>query len=247
MMSRSFLRLAVVAAIVLGLTGCSRSESYRYKLTLAVDTPEGVKRASSVVEALFYEVSFPERGTMHKLRGEALYLDLGPDLRPLIALLTSHRQPKDAKNYADFTKGIRWSLDAGPSDNILAELYGPRSADFMDNIARVGHTRGVHGITPNDLPDLVTFADINDPKSVIRVDPNDLQATLGRGITWNAITLESTDEAITTGIAMKLPWLPAYFEKNLRLDGSNHGAKSDLANILSWFEFDQSGDLKRKN
>jgi hypothetical protein len=46
---------------------------------------------------------------------------------------------------------------------------------------------------------------------------------------------------------MKLPWLPAYSEKNLRLDGSNHGAKSDLANILSGFEFDQSGDLKRKN
>ncbi len=69
--------------------------------------------------------------------------------------------------------------------------------------------------------------------SKIPRDPNDLQATLGPSITWNVITLESTDEAITTGIAMKLPWLPAYFEKNLRLDGSNHGAKSDLANILS--------------
>jgi|SRR4051794_1778390 hypothetical protein len=81
MMSQSFQRLAVVALIGLGLAGCSRSETYRYKLTLAVNTADGVKRGSSVVEVLFYQVSFPERGTMHKLRGEALYLDLGPGAR----------------------------------------------------------------------------------------------------------------------------------------------------------------------
>ena len=90
---------------------------------------------------------------------------------------------------------------------------------------RLARLRGPRQITPADLLDLVTFADVKDPKSVVEVDPNDLQATLGPGITWNEITLESTDEAITTGIAMKLPWLPADPEKNLRLDGSNHGQK----------------------
>jgi hypothetical protein len=64
--------------MTLGLTGCGKSESYRYKLTLAVSTPDGTKGGSSVVEAAFWDVSIPERGTMHKLRGEALYLDLGP-------------------------------------------------------------------------------------------------------------------------------------------------------------------------
>jgi len=49
------------------------------------------------------------------------------------------------------------------------------------------------------------------------------------------------------GIARKLPWLPVYFEKNLRLDGSDHHFTRELANILSWFDFDQSGDLKRSN
>jgi hypothetical protein len=77
----------------------------------------------------------------------------------------------------------------------------------MDNIARTGHTRGVHRITPNDLPDLVTFADINDPKSVIEVDPSNLQTTLGPNVSWNEITLESTDEPVTTGIQLKLPWI----------------------------------------
>jgi hypothetical protein len=93
----------------------------------------------------------------------------------------------------------------------------------------------------------VTFADINVPKSVIEVDPNDLEATLGPSITWNEITLESTDEPVTTGIVRKLPWLPAYFEKNKNLDGYDHHFSRELANILTWFDFDQSGDLKRTN
>jgi hypothetical protein len=36
-------------------------------------------------------------------------------------------------------------------------------------------------------------------------------------VTWNEITLESTDESITKGIMAKLPWLREYFDKNLRL------------------------------
>src|SRR5690348_15043324 len=75
-MPRFSLHLAAVAMIAVVLAGCGRSESYRYKLTLAINTPEGVKRASAVVEVLFYDVRIPERGTMHKLRGQALYLDL---------------------------------------------------------------------------------------------------------------------------------------------------------------------------
>jgi hypothetical protein len=96
-----------------------------------------------------------------------------------------------------------------------------------------------------DLPDLVTFADINDSKTVLTVDPNDLQATLGPNITWNEITLESTDEQVTTGIKAKLPWLPAYY--NGMLDGARYRDKNTLANSLSTADFDQSRDLKKDN
>ena len=82
MMSRCSLYVVAVALMTVGLAGCGRTESYRYKLTLAVNTPEGVKRGSSVVEVLFSAVSIPAQGVTHKLRGEALYLDLGPGARP---------------------------------------------------------------------------------------------------------------------------------------------------------------------
>jgi hypothetical protein len=239
MILRSYLSVVVVALLMTaGLAGCSKAESYRYKLTLAVNTPGGVKRSSSVVEVLFYDVSIPARGVMHKLRGEALYLDLGPSVRPLIVLLTSRLHPR-------YGKEQRWTRDAGPDDSLLSQLYGPPLADVLDDVSRLAGMRGPGRIAPTDLPDLVTFANVNDPKSVIEVDPNDLQATLGQSVTWNEIMLESTDEPVTEGIELKLKWLPAYFERNLRLDGSEHGAKNELANILSWSDFDQSGDLKR--
>jgi len=235
------LRLVVAVVLTLGLAGCGKTGSYRYKLTLAVNTPDGIKRGSSVVEALFQEVKIPERGVMHKIRGEALYLDLGPGRRPLIALLTSQLHPKDRRTRS-------WSRDAGPDDNLLSRLYDVKlSKGLLEYVSQIARMRGASTISLADLPDLVTFADVNDPRSVIEVDPGNLQEALGANISWNEITLESTDEPVTKGIEQKLTWLPGYFQKNLRLDGSKYGDKRELANVLSWFDFDQSADLKRSN
>jgi hypothetical protein len=235
MTSRSFLRFLALFAMAVALTACGRTESYRYKLTLAVNTPAGVKRASSVVELVFFDVSIPARGIMHELRGQALYLDLGPGARPLIALLTSQLHPK-------YGKDVRWSRDGGPTLKILSN--GPLSDDFMENVSRIAHLRGAHRITPDDLPDLVTFADSDDPATVIEVDPKDLQLTLGPGIDWNEITLESTDEPITKGLELKLPWIPAYWCG--MLDGRQDSDKGTLANTLGAFDFDWSDEAIKR-
>jgi hypothetical protein len=233
MMRSFFVRLVATALVVLALTACGRTESYRYKLSLAVNTAAGAKRASSVVEVLFWDISIPERGIAHKLRGQALYLDLGTGARPLIALLTSQLYPR-------YGKAVRWSRDAGLGDRVLSQLYGPPLPDFMANVSRIAHLRGPRRMTPDDLPDLVTFADVNDPKTVIVVDPNDLQATLGPDISWSEITLEITNEPITTGLRTKLPWLSAYH--NRMLDGDSLSDGHTLANALSTFDFDQIGN-----
>lgn len=231
----SLLRVAAVLAIAVTLTGCSRSESYRYKLTLAVNTPDGVKRGSSVTEWVFWEVSIPARGAPHKVRGEALYLDLGSGARPLIALLTSHLHEKQGGTVWD------WS-----GDDQLSRLYGLPSEDFMDHVAHLARMRGPHRIDPEDLPDLVTFGDVNDPNSVIEVDPNDLQATLGQNVTWNEIALESTGEPVTKGIIeTKLRWIPTYTDK--MLDGAHYHGKRTLANTLSTADFHQTDTAKSNN
>jgi hypothetical protein len=240
MASRLFLRFLAVFAIAVMLSACGRTESYSYKLTLAVNTPEGVKRASGVVDISFWDVSIPASGTMYKLHGEALYLDLGPGARPLIALLTSQLHPKYGKNQ-------RWSRDGGPNFNFLLRLYGepPIIDNVLAGVSRLARMRGPRSITPDDLPDLVTFADVNDPKSVIEVDPNDLQATLGPNITWNEITLESTAEPVTTGIEPKLPWIPSYWCG--MLDGRQYHDGRTLANTLSTADFDQSDEAHERS
>jgi hypothetical protein len=189
----SLFRVAAVLAIAVTLVGCGKSESYRYKLTIAVNTTNGIKRGSTVGEIVFWDVSIPARGTMHKLRGEALYLDLGPGARPLIALLTHrlHRISDDV---------IRWSSEAGPGTRLLMQLYGEKpSEDFVNDLPRVAAKRGPRKLSPDNLPDLVTFADVNDPNSVIEVDPNNLQAMLGLDISWNEITVEVVDDPSRMG------------------------------------------------
>jgi hypothetical protein len=115
----------------------------------------------------------------------------------------------------------------------MCRIYGlsPSADDYMDDIPRIAGLRGPHSITPNDLPDLVTFADVNNPNTVIEVDPDNLQRTLGPGISWSDITLESTDEPVTTGIVAKLPWIPAYYDK--MLDGDSLHSGLTIANNLS--------------
>jgi len=124
MTSRLFFRLVAWAMIALALAGCGRTEGYRYKLTVAVNTPDGVKRASSVARVVFWPVSIPERGIMQKLTGEALYLDLGLGRRPLIALLTSYLHPKDGSsmNYAEFIKSINLGRPTISSPKCMAHL-----------------------------------------------------------------------------------------------------------------------------
>jgi hypothetical protein len=174
--------------------------SFRYKLTLAVDTPEGVKSGFSVVEVAAWDVSVPDRGTMSRAIGEAVYVDLGAGMRPVVAAMIPYR-PKQT--------GLRWS-DGKPNARQLLELYGERVsglAELIDDIRRLARHRGARALTPNDLPYLVTFADINVPASALAIDPYNLPAALGQDVKWNSLTIEVTNDSVTTGIDKRLPWL----------------------------------------
>jgi hypothetical protein len=81
---------------------------------------------------------------------------------------------------------------------------------------------------------LVTFGDINDPKTVMLVDPANLMATFGPGVGLKSVTLEITDEAVTAGQAETvLGWLESTWPNHL--DGSRFrvlGARQTLAGSI---------------
>ena len=66
---------------------------------------------------------------------------------------------------------------------------------------------------------LVTFGDLDDPTSVSRVDPDDLAASFGEEVTLRRITVQMTDDRVTTGIEKRLPWLDQFRRRHF--DGSS--------------------------
>ncbi len=222
-----FARLSLLIVLALALTGCGRRESYRYKLTLSLETPEGVKTASRVGEISFVDAVIPARGTMTDVKGEAILIDLGKDRRPLIAL-TSREIP-----LGTFKTWQHWGVSP---TGVLARLHGDKygKEDLIDVVRSLKTLKGAHEIPTEDLPDLVTFADINDPQSIVLVDPDDLESTLGPGIKWRSMTVEVTTEPVTTGIEQKLPWVKTY---NPLIKVSGTGPTNNYERRLTGLDF----------
>ncbi len=208
----SVLRSLCVLVMALGLSGCGRQWSWHEKITVEVETPEGPKAASSVIRKTFvHENSWfapPEaRGASQSVSGEAVVLEVAPG-KYLFALLKGLPSPFEV-----FFPGEK-PLEVASRMELLRESR----------------------TLPGDLyPLLVTFTDIDDPTTVLRVDPSDLAAMFGPGYALKAITLEITDDPLTDGrMSSVLDWLPSYFDR--RLDGNRFGtikSKNPFANELS--------------
>jgi len=161
-------------------------ESYRQKMTIEVETPQGPVSASSVtavVQGLAKAVlGHPGGRGYARLTGEAVVLEVAPG-RYLFALLDGQAMLAQQVFAAEI------GLDREPAAR-------PEMAVWLDRLARLRMSREL----PQKLyPLLVTFADIADPKTVRRVEPDNLAASFGPGVRLRAITLEITDEKVTEG------------------------------------------------
>ncbi len=167
--------------------GCGLSFwSWRQKLTLIVETPNGVVTASSVVGNFITVTDGPfvlpdASGATGQITGEAVVLEVSPG-NYLFALL----------------KGEKHFGDAGQ------QAYYAFDKDVVKKLRRIGlasfKPRAKADLPQKAYPLLVTFTDINDPASVKKVDPNNLAASFGAGYTLKSITLEIADEKVTTGV-----------------------------------------------
>ena len=198
----SGLRAMLLVLLALTLTGCFKDSyraQWRQKMVVLVDSPEGEKRGESVIAVNFARGN--ERlmratdgsGVRWYVRGEAAVVDLGGG-RYLFALL------KGAGSYLG---------NAGVNAYVFSSRkYAPGEIEAIkavENARRNKPKRLPRGMYPL----LVTFGDINDPKTVKKVDPDNLAAAFGPGYRLKSITLEITDEPVTRGKVEKvLGWLP---------------------------------------
>lgn len=161
--------------------------SWHQKMTIEVEEDGQIYSGSSVVSVRWRKND--ALGALHgpawlsSIRGEATFVEL-PGRGVLFALLS------DSGNTAVFTSDLPTRLMTGRKGWARGE------AEFAAVEAAVGETWPV----PLSLyPLLVTFTDINDPKTVQKVDPKNLMATFGAGVSLKRITLEITDEPVREG------------------------------------------------
>jgi hypothetical protein len=83
---------------------------------------------------------------------------------------------------------------------------------------------------------LVRFGDLRDPRSVEKVDPGNLAASFGPGFALRRITVQLTEDDVTTGIGKRLGWLGTSVQGYL--DGQFTGGGPALSNILDTTAFE---------
>ena len=217
MLQDIWLKMAAVLAGALLLGGCSaedRAPDYRYRLTVEVETPEGLKTGSSVIEveqSLMRPGSAPGNlGVSRKVRGEAVAVDLPGD-QTLFALLRSESNVDWASYVYVYLRPPSTDTEFVDQLDDVLEVTGERELPRMwPPVAWLGERSA--------YPMLVTFGDMDDPTSVAQVDPDDLAASFGVGVELKRITVELTDDSVTTGIERRLGWLGQLKEMNLEVD-----------------------------
>jgi len=190
--------------LVLFLAACDdpAAPDYRYRLTVEVETPEGLKTGSSVIEVeqtLGRAGASPANSQIYrKARGEAVAVDL-PGGQTLFALLRSESDIEWAETVAARVAAMSGRGSSPGRFDAALNLVGPAEVPRTFPAYKFIEKRSAY-------PMLVTFGDIDDPTSVERVDPDDLAASFGEGVKLKRITVQLTDDPVTTGIEGRFGW-----------------------------------------
>jgi hypothetical protein len=238
---------AIALVMAIGFAGACKKEagaddaltasgSWRYKITVSVETPEGIKSGYAIREMSNSrsknEINLPQSVHPAKIKGEAVVVDLGARGR-LFALLTGYKYgPDHAKTIL---------FDVFPSGSGGDSAAGIR---FYRDLKA-----GPKAMTPGQYPVLVMFKDINDPKTVTKVmdierDINQpanvyiynvkadrFEELFGKGVKLKEITMEMTDEPVTWSVDQFLSWLPDYYSQ--QLDGQKFQTIDSLYPVAS--------------
>jgi hypothetical protein len=217
MMSRRGLLplLAALAAAPL-VSACglfSKRASFRFRMTVEAQTPEGLRTGSSVMQVNAVQgmrLTSEEHAGGAGVTGEAVTVDLADG--PVFVLLTlGSGKPLLA---TEVTVALNPDAKPGPGEDW--------SDTFVPAVRELGGWFGsAHADLPRESwPMMVRFRDLDDPLTVERLDP----AAVG----VRRIQLETTNDRVTSGISRRLPWLARVRGNYLHGGFSSRGAPFGL-------------------
>jgi len=187
-----FRRLILLAALLLGACG-QQLPTYRYRMTVEVDTPEGLRTGSSVIEVRSSRASsyvIPNPGQLNvRVKGEAVAIDL-PGRKTLFVLLA-----KDG--FSPDVGAGQWAFQAL---HVPVQEYGRMLVDLR--------TRQATGTLPIAVcPQMIYFRDVSDPQSLENVTTSALPRVFGPGVLIRRISIKLTNDDVTHQLALLLPWI----------------------------------------
>lgn len=172
--------VALALAVYAGYKLAYPTYSWRQKLTVEVSVDGKSLSASSVTEVkVVYQsqLFFPDAPALRaSLEGEAVVLDI-PGRGKLFALLGG-------------LAGLAGKTFAGQL---------PDKATSKERFSSISNLEGAYEVPTKNHPLLVTFTDVDDPRTVKKVDPDNFAKTFGPGALLSRLTLEITDEQVTKG------------------------------------------------
>jgi hypothetical protein len=192
--------LTLLAVLVIGDQIRINRPGHKYRLTVEVETPDGIKSASGVMAVT------PDRGYSRNghtaTGGDALFIDLG-----------------SGKNLVTLLAHLDHTLDLDGMNYVALRAYGSSSGQRV-SFNEMSRIRGVVPVTGELIPVLAAFADPADPSTMRTVPPDNIASVLGNGFRLHGVSAEVVPngfwpvdfggvlgEPVTRGIEAKLPWL----------------------------------------
>jgi hypothetical protein len=199
--------LGLLAVLVIGDQIRINRPGHKYRLTVEVTTPDGIKTGSGILSVV------PDRGYSRggrtTMRGEAVFVDLGQDsgqAKNLVALLAHQQGAK---------------LDLDDINYVALRAYGAARGNRV-SFNELNRQTGIVPVQGDLIPVLVSFGDPKDPKTARLVAGDHAEVVLGDGYVIRGLTVEMVPnglwpidfggvlgEPVTRGIETKLPWLAA--------------------------------------
>jgi len=210
--------LGTAAVSMLGGCWAPASAGYRFRMTVEVETPQGLKSGSSVIEVRLTRgmAIGDSSGVRSGVFGEAVIVDL-PD-GPLFVLL---KMPNAGPPLQDVVPDALLGRRSDGPDGVMSDTAKLGSTWFGEYRAELPRTRDNGSqVSNNNWPMMVRFRNLNDPRSVEFVPPDVI------GV--KRILLETTKDNVTTGIEQRLRWLPGLHGSYLHGGSTSRGAPLGL-------------------
>ncbi|MDT2021206.1 hypothetical protein [Methylocella sp. CPCC 101449] len=231
MSRKTWIWLNIVVAFCLFYAWSFASYSYRFRLTVEVDTAAGMKTGSSVLEVMtamnppwFFLAA---NDSVTTARGEAIFVDLGNGGN-LVSLLALGPQASDG---GVITLAVRTFF------NYQGGSYDPRWSKILVKMPTEYSGRRAY---TSKKPTLATFTDLNDPSSIREVSYNEPQSVLGSNVHQVRFWIELTRDPVTSTLSLRLPWIsdPKLRATAWRLLRKNHLGSGSAPDTI----FQRSGE-----